>query len=76
VSRLRGSRFGVRRLDVAFKWSGATYVQVVSLETVLGALHPFKAVSSGFAIFQSTALHIAYFFNAEVQGAQRIAKIS
>ena len=42
-----------------FKWSGATYVQVVFFsETVLGAPHPFKAVLSGFAILRTTALHI------------------
>ena len=57
---LRKSRFGVRRLDAAFKWSGATYVQVVSSETVLGAPRPVKAVSSGFAILRTTALHITH----------------
>ena len=62
---LRKSCFGVRRVHAAFKWSGATYVQVVSSETVLDAPHPFKTVSSGFTILRTTALHIAYFFNAE-----------
>ena len=38
-----------------FKREQSDYVQVVSSETVLGAPHPFKAVSS----VRVTALHIA-----------------
>ena len=57
---LRKSCFGVRRVHAAFKWSGATYVCACVGCWVVGAPHPFKAVSSGFAILRTTALHITH----------------